>query len=126
MNSPLSLLYELLNLFLISIIVSGITFTVVFGSIFDPLREELKEKSKFFFDLLSCPLCFGTWVSIFVYFFLGLYKTHTILIIFFISIISFGFSMLIKLITWKANLNEITYDKILEQIKMYTDENKKE
>lgn len=41
----------------------GITSIIVWGSIFESLRENIKKRSKFFGDLISCVLCTSTWVG---------------------------------------------------------------
>ena len=43
----------------ISIIVTGAT-------VFEPLRKKVGEKNDFLGQLLSCPMCFGFWVGIFL------------------------------------------------------------
>lgn len=42
------------------------TSIIVWGSIFEPLREFIKKRSKFFGDLISCVLCTSTWVGFFL------------------------------------------------------------
>lgn len=44
----------------------GMAFIILWGSIFDTPREWLKSKNKFFYDLLSCIICTGTWVGFFM------------------------------------------------------------
>lgn len=44
----------------------GMTSIIVWGSIFEPLREFIKKHSKFFGDLISCVLCTSTWVGFFL------------------------------------------------------------
>lgn len=44
----------------------GMTTILVWGSIFESTREWIKKKSKFFGDLISCPLCTSTWVGFFM------------------------------------------------------------
>jgi len=41
----------------------GMTTIIVWGSIFENLRDWIKNKSKFFGDLISCVLCTSTWVG---------------------------------------------------------------
>mgnify|MGYP003332779866 FL=1 len=49
----------------------GMSTIIVYGSIFDNQREWIKNKSKFFGDLISCMLCTSTWVGFFMSIFLG-------------------------------------------------------
>lgn len=44
----------------------GTTSIIVWGSIFEPLRERIKENSGFFGELISCTLCTSTWVGFFM------------------------------------------------------------
>lgn len=41
----------------------GITSIIVWGSIFENVRERIKIKSKFFGSLIGCVLCTSTWVG---------------------------------------------------------------
>ena len=52
---------------LIEIIIglSGLTIIMSSGSIFDTTREFISKKSKFFGELVSCPMCLGFWVGLF-------------------------------------------------------------
>jgi len=43
----------------------GMSQILVFGSIFDTIREWITKKSTFFGDLLSCMMCTSTWVGFF-------------------------------------------------------------
>jgi hypothetical protein len=58
-------------LFLWSFMAYGITSILVWGSIFESFRFWLREKSKFFGDLISCTLCTSTWVGFFLSIVLG-------------------------------------------------------
>lgn len=49
----------------------GMTSILVWGSIFEGVREYIKLKSKFFGDLISCTLCTSTWVGFFMSVILG-------------------------------------------------------
>ena len=49
----------------------GMTSILVWGSIFEGVREFIKSKSKFFGDLISCTLCTSTWVGFFMSIVLG-------------------------------------------------------
>lgn len=49
----------------------GMTTILVYGSIFDGLRALLSSKSKFFAELIKCPLCTSTWVGFFMSFTMG-------------------------------------------------------
>jgi len=44
----------------------GMTTILVFGSIFDGLRTWIGKHSKFFGELINCPLCTSTWVGFFL------------------------------------------------------------
>lgn len=44
----------------------GLTSIVVQSKLFKPFRETIKAKSVFFGSLLSCMMCFGFWVGLFV------------------------------------------------------------
>ena len=43
----------------------GMSQILVFGSIFDNIRNFITEHSKFFGDLLGCMMCTSTWVGFF-------------------------------------------------------------
>ena len=43
----------------------GMSQILVFGSIFDTIRDWITKKSTFFGDLLSCMMCTSTWVGFF-------------------------------------------------------------
>jgi len=43
----------------------GMTQILVYGSIFDTLRDWIKTNSTFFGDLISCVMCTSTWVGFF-------------------------------------------------------------
>lgn len=58
--------------FLIWILIAyGMTSVIVWGSIFQGLRDWVSEHSKFFGDLVSCTLCTATWVGFFLSLTLG-------------------------------------------------------
>ncbi len=44
----------------------GMSFIILWGSIFDAPRNWIKMRSTFFGDLLSCIVCTGTWVGFFM------------------------------------------------------------
>jgi hypothetical protein len=56
----------MVNLIFWSIMAYGMTSILVWGSIFDGVRDWIKAKSKFFGDLISCVLCTSTWVGFFL------------------------------------------------------------
>lgn len=58
-------------LFLWIFMAYGMTSILVWGSIFEKQREWIKNKSKFFGDLISCTLCTSTWVGFFMSLVLG-------------------------------------------------------
>lgn len=79
----------------------GMTSIIVWGSIFEPLREFIKEHSKFFGDLISCVLCTSTWVGFFLSIFMFsitdvLFNVHMPFNIFFDGMFSAG-------IVWAVN-----------------------
>ena len=43
----------------------GMSQIMVFGSIFDKLRERIIKNSEFFGDLIQCMMCTSTWVGFF-------------------------------------------------------------
>lgn len=101
----------MVQIFLWSIISYGITTIVVYGSIFNSFREFLKnlgKKSKifkFFSDLISCPLCFSTWVGFFLSIFLFSisevffgFENYSILNLFFDGMFSAGIVWVINTI----------------------------
>ena len=49
----------------------GMTSIIVWGSIFESVRLKIKQKSKFFGDLVECTLCTSTWVGFFMSLVLG-------------------------------------------------------
>jgi hypothetical protein len=50
-------------LILWTLIAYGFTTIVVWGSIFENVRQWIKSKSNFFGSLISCVLCTSTWVG---------------------------------------------------------------
>lgn len=64
----------------------GMTSILVWGSIFESTREWIKNKSKFFGDLISCTLCTSTWVGFFMSLFLGSISTKYFDTIWFINL----------------------------------------
>lgn len=64
----------------------GMTSILVWGSIFESTREWIKNKSKFFGDLISCTLCTGTWVGFFMSLFLGSISTQYFDTIWFVNL----------------------------------------
>ena len=44
----------------------GITFILTTSSIFEPVRDFIEERSNFFGELVSCPMCSGFWVGLVV------------------------------------------------------------
>lgn len=54
------------QLFLWMIMAYGMTSILVWGSIFEDLRNWIKSVSGFFGDLISCTLCTSTWVGFFL------------------------------------------------------------
>jgi len=49
----------------------GMTTIIVYGSIFEGLRNWINKHSKFFGELVNCPLCTSTWVGFFLSLTLG-------------------------------------------------------
>jgi len=49
----------------------GMTTIIVYGSIFEGLRNWISKHSKFFGELVNCPLCTSTWVGFFLSLTLG-------------------------------------------------------
>lgn len=73
----------------------GMTSIIVWGSIFENLREKIKQNSKFFGDLISCTLCTSTWVGFFLSICLGgltsgLFQIHWLPSIFFDGMFTAG------------------------------------
>lgn len=58
-------------LFYWSFMAYGMTTIIVYGSIFDGLRAWIMRNSKFFGELVNCPLCTSTWVGFFLSIVLG-------------------------------------------------------
>jgi hypothetical protein len=88
-------------LFLWAFMAYGMTSILVWGSIFESLREWIKLHSKFFGDLISCTLCTATWVGFFLSLLLGglttrILGTHWTLGIFFDGMYTAG-------IVWAIN-----------------------
>ena len=54
------------SIFIWSFIAYGMTTILVYGSIFEGIRTWLIKKSKFFGELIQCPLCTSTWVGFFM------------------------------------------------------------
>jgi hypothetical protein len=79
----------------------GMTSIIVWGSIFENVRNWIKTKSKFFGDLISCVLCTSTWVGFFMSIFFGsisstISNSHWILTTFFDGMFTAG-------IVWTIN-----------------------
>jgi hypothetical protein len=49
----------------------GMTTIIVYGSIFEGPRTWITKHSKFFGELINCPLCTATWVGFFLSITLG-------------------------------------------------------
>jgi hypothetical protein len=58
-------------LLLWAFIAYGMTTIIVYGSIFESLREKIKSKSNFFGTLITCMMCTSTWVGFFMSITLG-------------------------------------------------------
>lgn len=56
----------LFELILLSIATASISFTVTESKLFEPIRVYVKNKNKFFGELVSCGYCFGHWVAFFI------------------------------------------------------------
>lgn len=54
----------MLELLYFALCAYGMTFIIVYGSIFNKIRPE--KGSGFFGKLLNCPLCTGFWVGVFL------------------------------------------------------------
>lgn len=88
------------KLLLWSFMAYGMTSIIVWGSIFESIREYIKIKSKFLGDLISCTLCTGTWVGFILSIFLGGLTSE----IFPNSVLSFFFDgMFTAGIVWSIN-----------------------
>lgn len=79
----------------------GMTSIIVWGSIFENVRNWIKGKSKFFGDLISCTLCTSTWIGFFMSFLLGsissvYFETYAIVNLFFDGMFTAG-------IVWAIN-----------------------
>lgn len=61
----------MMYLFFWALMAYGMTSILVWGSIFENIREFIKKHSKFFGDLISCTLCTSTWVGFFLSICLG-------------------------------------------------------
>jgi hypothetical protein len=76
----------------------GITNILVYGKIFRPLRKFLSEKNKFLYSLISCMMCTGFWIGVFVFLlfqYMGLFFipiTQNILNYIFMTIFTGGFT----------------------------------
>ncbi len=65
----------MIELFIYFLTAYGITNIVVFGSIFKRFRRIFFNKyTKLIYELLSCPLCFSTWVGFVLGFILNKYN----------------------------------------------------
>jgi hypothetical protein len=49
----------------------GMSSIIVWGSIFEPIREFFNKKIPFLYKLVSCMLCTSTWVGFIMSIFLG-------------------------------------------------------
>ena len=56
---------KIMEIFIWIIAAYGMSNILVFGSIFEGLREFLIKKSTFFGDLIQCMMCTSTWVGFF-------------------------------------------------------------
>lgn len=88
------------TLLLWAFIAYGMTSILVWGSIFESIRQWIKSKSKFFGDLISCTLCTATWVGFFMSLTLGglmnFYDVNWLLVIFYDGMFTAG-------IVWAIN-----------------------
>lgn len=55
----------MLDLLYFCLVAYGMTFIIVYGSIFNKIRP--KKDSGFFGKLLNCPLCTGFWCGVFLH-----------------------------------------------------------
>lgn len=62
---------EIVRLIFLVIMSYGIVTIVVYGSIFEGLRNFLVRKSNFFGSLITCVLCTSTWVGFFSSYLVG-------------------------------------------------------
>lgn len=58
--------YDMTQLIFWILVAYGMTSILVWGSIFEKVREFIKKNSKFFGDLISCTLCTSTWIGFFL------------------------------------------------------------
>ena len=72
---------DLTQLMLLSSVTAMISFTITETVVFEPSREWIELKSKFFGKLFKCGFCFGVWMalSVEVEFRLQLFDTYPIL-----------------------------------------------
>lgn len=85
----------MLRLVLWILIAYGMSSIIVWGSIFEEVREWIKLQSKFVGDLVSCILCTSTWVGFFLSICLGgltspAFGVHWLLGIFFDGMLTAG------------------------------------
>ena len=66
------IIYMMTSLVLFSVVSYGMTTILVYGSIFESLRQFIHKKGekysamKFFSELISCVLCTSTWIGFFL------------------------------------------------------------
>jgi len=60
------MLDRLIDLILWILVSYGITSGITGSSLLLPVRLKIAKFSKFFGDLINCPLCFGFWVGAFL------------------------------------------------------------
>lgn len=58
------------NLLMYILVVYGITTVIVQSKIFRGIRDFIKKRSSFFYSMVTCMMCTGFWVSLFVSFWL--------------------------------------------------------
>ena len=52
------------KLVLFTFAVYGLCFILMYGTIFNKLRNHLKESIHWFSDLITCPVCLGFWCGL--------------------------------------------------------------
>ena len=63
------------TLFFILFAAYGMSTILIYGSIFENVRQKIKINSKFFGELIGCILCTSTWVGFFISIMLGGYSS---------------------------------------------------
>jgi hypothetical protein len=85
-----------MNMYLTLFGLVGLTIIISTGAIFEKTRDLISSKSKFFGELISCPMCLGFWVGLIFSF---IYKQDPFVLSGLVSLFSWVFYNIVDLIS---------------------------